>query len=43
MRSAADRTRQLIQRAVTMVAVVAGGAMLLNLLAGGPDESDGRP
>jgi LPS export ABC transporter protein LptC len=40
MRSAADRTRQLIQRAVTMVAVVAGGAMLLNLLAGGPDESD---
>ncbi len=40
MRSAADRTRQLIQRAVTMVAVVAGGAMLLNLLAGGPDEAD---
>jgi len=38
MRSAADRTRQLIQRIVTMVAVVAGGATLLNLLAGSPDE-----
>jgi LPS export ABC transporter protein LptC len=39
MRSAADRTRQLIQRAVTMVAVVAGGALLLKLLAGGPDDA----
>jgi LPS export ABC transporter protein LptC len=38
MRSAADRTRQLIQRIVTMVAVVAGGAMLLQLLAGSPDD-----
>ena len=38
MRSAADRTRHLIQRIVTMVAVVAGGATLLNLLAGSPDE-----
>ena len=33
MRSAADRTRHLIQRIVTMVAVVAGGALLLNMLA----------
>jgi LPS export ABC transporter protein LptC len=39
MRSAADRTRHLIQRIVTMVAVVAGGVTLLNLLAGSPDES----
>ena len=39
MRSAADRTRHLIQRIVTMVAVVAGGALLLNLLAGSPDDA----
>jgi LPS export ABC transporter protein LptC len=39
MRSAADRTRHLIQRIVTMVAVVAGGALLLKLLAGGQDDS----
>jgi LPS export ABC transporter protein LptC len=37
MRSAADRTRHLIQRSVTIVAVVAAGALLLNLLAGSPD------
>lgn len=39
MRSAVDRTRHLIQRVVTMVAVVAGGALLLNLLAGRPDDA----
>ncbi|MGB7903999.1 MAG: LPS export ABC transporter periplasmic protein LptC [Steroidobacteraceae bacterium] len=39
MRSAADRTRHLIQRMVTMVAVVAGGALLLTLLAGSPDDA----
>lgn len=39
MRSAADRTRQLIQRVVTMVAIVAGGALLLNLLAGGEEDT----
>ena len=39
MRSAADRTRHLSQRIVTMVAVVAGGALLLNLLAGSPDDA----
>ena len=39
MRSAADRTRHLIQRIVTMVAVVAGGALLLNLLAGSGDDA----
>mgnify|MGYP003546839774 FL=1 len=39
MRSAADRTRHLIQRIVTMVAVVAGGALLLNMLAGSPDDA----
>jgi LPS export ABC transporter protein LptC len=39
MRSAADRTRHLIQRIVTMVAVVAGGALLLKMLAGSPDEA----
>jgi LPS export ABC transporter protein LptC len=39
MRSAADRTQHLIQRVVTMVAVVAGGALLLNMLAGSPDDA----
>lgn len=39
MRSAADRTRHLIQRVVTMVAVVAGGALLLRMLAGSPDDA----
>jgi len=39
MRSAADRTRRLIQRIVTMVAVVAGGALLFNMLAGRPDDA----
>ena len=39
MRSAADRTRHLIQRIVTMAAVVAGGALLLNMLAGSPDDA----
>jgi LPS export ABC transporter protein LptC len=39
MRSAADRTRRLIQRIVTMVAVVAGGALLFNMLAGSPDDA----
>jgi LPS export ABC transporter protein LptC len=39
MRSAADRTRHLIQRVVTMVAVVAGGALLLKMLAGSPDDA----
>jgi LPS export ABC transporter protein LptC len=39
MRSAADRTRHLIQRVVTIVAVVAGGALLLNMLAGSPDDA----
>ena len=39
MRSAADRTRHLSQRILTMVAVVAGGALLLNLLAGSPDDA----
>lgn len=39
MRSAADRTRHLIQRSVTMVAMVAAGALLLNLLAGSPDDA----
>jgi LPS export ABC transporter protein LptC len=39
MRSAADRTRHLIQRTVTMVAVVAGGALLLKMLAGSPDDA----
>jgi LPS export ABC transporter protein LptC len=39
MRSAADRTKHLIQRVVTMVAVVAGGALLLNMLAGSPDDA----
>lgn len=39
MRSAADRTRHLIQRIVTMVAVVAGGALLLKMLAGSPDDA----
>jgi LPS export ABC transporter protein LptC len=39
MRSAADRTRHLIQRSVTIVAVVAAGALLLNLLAGSPDDA----
>jgi LPS export ABC transporter protein LptC len=39
MRSAADRTRHLIQRSVTIVAMVAAGALLLNLLAGSPDDA----
>lgn len=39
MRSAAQRTRDLIQRAVTMVAIVAGGALLLNLLAGEREDA----
>jgi LPS export ABC transporter protein LptC len=39
MRSAADRTRRLIQRIVTMVAVVAGGALLFSMLAGSPDDA----
>jgi LPS export ABC transporter protein LptC len=39
MRSAAQRTRELIQRAVTMVAIVAGGALLLNLLAGEREDT----
>jgi LPS export ABC transporter protein LptC len=39
MRSAADRTRRLSQRIVTMVAVVAGGALLFNMLAGRPDDA----
>ncbi|MDH4104816.1 MAG: LPS export ABC transporter periplasmic protein LptC [Gammaproteobacteria bacterium] len=39
MRSAAQRTRELIQRAVTMVAIVAGGALLLNLLAGEREDA----
>mgnify|MGYP003412983225 FL=1 len=39
MRSAADRTRHLIQRIVTMVAVVAGGALLLRMLAGSPEDA----
>jgi LPS export ABC transporter protein LptC len=39
MRSAADRTKHLIRRVVTMVAVVAGGALLLNMLAGSPDDA----
>jgi LPS export ABC transporter protein LptC len=39
MRSAADRTQHLIQRVVTMVAVVAGGALLLNMLAVSPDDA----
>ena len=39
MRSAADRTRHLIQRIVTMVAVVTGGALLLKMLAGSPDDA----
>ena len=43
MRSAADRTRHLIQRISTMLAVVAGGALLLNLLAGRPDEATEAP
>jgi LPS export ABC transporter protein LptC len=38
MRSAAQRTYQLIQRLVTMVAIVAGGALLLNLLVGESDD-----
>ena len=38
MRSATDRTRHLIQRIVTMLAVVAGGALLLRMLAGSPDD-----
>lgn len=38
MRSAAQRTYQLIHRIVTMVAIVAGGAVLLNLLAGERDD-----
>ena len=38
MRSAADRTRHLIQRIVTMVAVVAGGALLFRMLAGSPED-----
>ena len=42
MRSAAQRTRQLIQRVVTMVAIVAGAASLLNLLDGRPRRSHGR-
>ena len=32
MRSVADRTRHLIQRGLTMVAIVAGGALLFNVL-----------
>jgi LPS export ABC transporter protein LptC len=39
MRSAAQRTRELIQRAVTMVAIVAGGALLLRMLAGEPEDA----
>jgi LPS export ABC transporter protein LptC len=39
MRSAADRTQHLIRRIVTMVAVVAGGALLLKMLAGSPDDA----
>jgi hypothetical protein len=38
MRSAADSARRLIQRGVTMVAIVAGGAVLFRMLAGGGDE-----
>jgi LPS export ABC transporter protein LptC len=38
MRSAADSARQLIRRGVTMVAIVAGGAVLFRMLAGGGDE-----
>jgi len=39
MRSAAQRTRELIQRAVTMVAIVAAGALLLNLLVGEREDA----
>lgn len=39
MRSVAQRTHELIQRVVTMVAIVAGGALLLHLLAGGHDDA----
>ena len=38
MRSVAQRTQQLTQRVVTMVAIVAAGGLLLNLLAGGRDD-----
>jgi LPS export ABC transporter protein LptC len=40
MRSAAQRTRELIQRGVTMVAIVAGAASLLHILTG-DREDDG--
>jgi LPS export ABC transporter protein LptC len=39
MRSVAQRTQQLTQRVVTMVAIVAAGGLLLNLLAGGRDDA----
>jgi LPS export ABC transporter protein LptC len=38
MRSAADSARRLIQRGVTMVAIVAGGAVLFRMLAGDGGE-----
>jgi LPS export ABC transporter protein LptC len=38
MRPATDRTGRLIQRAVTIVALLAGGALLFEMLAGGGDD-----
>jgi LPS export ABC transporter protein LptC len=38
MRSAAQRTRELIRRGVTMVAIVAGAASLLHILTGPSDD-----
>lgn len=38
MRPAADRTGRLIQRAMSILALLAGGALLFNLLAGGDDD-----
>jgi LPS export ABC transporter protein LptC len=38
MRPATDRTGRLIQRAVTIIALLAGGALLFEMLAGADDE-----
>lgn len=39
MRSPADRARQLTQRAITIAALLAGGAMLFGLLVGRQDDA----
>jgi LPS export ABC transporter protein LptC len=40
MRSAAQRTHELIRRGVTMAAIVAGAASLLHILSGGRDDAE---